>query len=108
VSAETGADGRIDLASLMERLGDERITSLLIEGGSRVLAGAFAAGIVDKAMFFYAPKILGGDDGVPICSGPSRDSMADCIGLTDIQTRRYDDDLLVEGYVRYPDTDRGP
>lgn len=102
VPVETGGDGRIHLAGLMERLGTENITSLLIEGGSRVMASAFAAGIVDKAMFFYAPKILGGDDGVPICAGPSGDSMADCILLNDIQTRRFDDDLLVEGYVQYP------
>jgi diaminohydroxyphosphoribosylaminopyrimidine deaminase/5-amino-6-(5-phosphoribosylamino)uracil reductase len=102
VPVETGGDGRIHLAGLMERLGTENITSLLIEGGSRVIASAFAAGIVDKAMFFYAPKILGGDDGVPICAGPSGDSMADCIRLNDIQTRRFDDDLLVEGYVQYP------
>ena len=102
VPVETGEDGRIHLGGLMEPLGAENITSLLIEGGSRVIASAFAAGIVDKAMFFYAPKILGGDDGVPICAGPSRDSMADCILLADIQTRRFDDDLLVEGYVQYP------
>ena len=102
VPVETGLDGRIDLAGLMDRLGAERITSLLIEGGSRVMASAFAAGIVDKALFFYAPKILGGDDGVPICSGPSPDSMADCIGLTDIQIRRFDNDVLVEGYVQVP------
>ncbi|MCP3951614.1 MAG: bifunctional diaminohydroxyphosphoribosylaminopyrimidine deaminase/5-amino-6-(5-phosphoribosylamino)uracil reductase RibD [Desulfobacterales bacterium] len=105
VPVEAGEDGRIHLASLMARLGSENITSLLIEGGSRVIASAFAAGIVDKAMFFYAPKILGGDDGVPICQGPSCDSMADCITLADVQTRCFDDDLLVEGYVQYPDSE---
>lgn len=100
LAVATAKDGRIDLALLMTRLGEENITSLLIEGGSRVIASAFAAGIVDKAMFFYAPKILGGDDGIPICAGPGPDSMADCIFLTDIQTRRFDDDILVEGYVK--------
>ena len=103
VPVETGEDGRIHLAGLMDRLGAEEVTSLLIEGGSRVTASAFAAGIVDRAMFFYAPKILGGDDGVPVCAGPGRDSMADCIRLADIETRRFDDDVLVEGTVQYPE-----
>jgi len=103
VPMSTGRDGRIDLVALMQYLGERDITSLLIEGGSRVIAAAFAAGIVDKAMFFYAPKILGGDDGVPICAGPSRDSMADSIRLTDVRTQRFENDLLVEGYVHYPD-----
>ena len=103
VPVQTGDDGGIDLSRLMAWLGKENITSLLIEGGSRVLASAFKAGIVDKALFFYAPKILGGDDGVPICKGPSRDSMADCITLAEVKTRHFEDDLLVEGYLQYPD-----
>jgi diaminohydroxyphosphoribosylaminopyrimidine deaminase/5-amino-6-(5-phosphoribosylamino)uracil reductase len=102
VPVATGNDGRVDLAALMDTLGAWEITSLLIEGGSQVLAAAFAAKIADKALFFYAPKILGGDDGIPICAGPSRDSMADSIRLTDVQVRRFDEDLLVEGYVQYP------
>ncbi|MEZ4526839.1 MAG: bifunctional diaminohydroxyphosphoribosylaminopyrimidine deaminase/5-amino-6-(5-phosphoribosylamino)uracil reductase RibD [Desulfobacterales bacterium] len=62
-------DGRINLKVLMGRLGYIGIASLLIEGGSRVIASALNARIVDKIMFFYAPKILGGDDGFPICRG---------------------------------------
>ena len=63
-------NGQIDMKSLVAQLGSMGITSLLIEGGSQVIASAFSSGIVDKALFFYAPKILGGDDGIPICSGP--------------------------------------
>ncbi len=63
-------NGLIDMDALMDRLGAMGLTSLLIEGGSRVLTSAFSAAIVDKVFFFYAPKILGGDDGIPICSGP--------------------------------------
>jgi diaminohydroxyphosphoribosylaminopyrimidine deaminase / 5-amino-6-(5-phosphoribosylamino)uracil reductase len=92
-------DGRIDLAALMGQLGEMGITSILIEGGSRVLASAFRAGVVDKACFFFAPLISGGDDGVPICSGPGSDRMRDCIRLVRIRTRRFDDDVMIEGYV---------
>ncbi len=90
---------QIDLASLMVQLGGMEISSLLIEGGSRVLASAFRAGIVDKVQFFYAPKILGGDDGVPICSGPGAELMSQSVALKDISVRRFDDDVLIEGYV---------
>ena len=89
----------IDMYSLMERLGDMQITSLLIEGGSRIIASAFGARIVDKLLFFYAPKILGGDDGVPICSGPGAQLMNQCIGVGDVSVHRFDDDVLIEGYV---------
>lgn len=89
----------IDLDSLMDPLGDLGITSLLIEGGSRVIAEALAAKIVDKIMFFYAPKIMGGDDGVPVCKGIGPDLMNDCITVKDLNVRRSGDDVMMEGYI---------
>jgi diaminohydroxyphosphoribosylaminopyrimidine deaminase / 5-amino-6-(5-phosphoribosylamino)uracil reductase len=93
-------EGGIDLAALMDRLGGMRITSLLLEGGSRVSASALKAGIIDKVMFFYAPKILGGDDGVPCCRGAGPEKMADCRSLSDVKVRRFGEDVMIEGYLR--------
>ncbi len=92
-------DGRIDLDRLMDRLGSWGITSLLIEGGSRVVASALSAGIVEKIIFFFAPKILGGDDGIPICKGPGADAMDRCIPVKDIHVRRFGDDIMIQGYI---------
>ncbi len=89
----------IDLAALMHQIGAMQLTSLLIEGGGRVLASAFSAGIVDKVYFFYAPRILGGDDGIPICRGPGAEFMSQCVAVKDIAVRRFGDDVLIEGYV---------
>jgi len=95
-------NNRIDLVALMQQLGALEISSLLVEGGSRVLASAFKAGIVDKVQFFYAPKVLGGDDGVPICSGPGPELMNQSIPIKEITVQRFDDDVLIEGYVEKP------
>ena len=92
-------DNRIDMAALMVQLGAMGITSILIEGGSRVMGSAIQAGIVDKVLFFYAPKILGGDDGVPICRGPGPELMSQSVALNNISIHRFDDDVLIEGYV---------
>jgi diaminohydroxyphosphoribosylaminopyrimidine deaminase/5-amino-6-(5-phosphoribosylamino)uracil reductase len=83
----------------MDRLGALGITSLLIEGGSRVIASALSEGIVDKIIFFYAPKILGGDDGVPICRGKGPEIMKDSIFVKDVRVRRFGDDVMIEGYI---------
>ena len=91
--------GRIDLAALLLRLGGRGITSVLVEGGSRVLASAFRDGIVDKACFFFAPLITGGDDGVPICRGEGVDRMQECTRLVRIKSQRFGDDVMIEGYV---------
>jgi diaminohydroxyphosphoribosylaminopyrimidine deaminase/5-amino-6-(5-phosphoribosylamino)uracil reductase len=92
-------NGLIDMSALMDQLGGMELTSLLIEGGSRVLASAFNAAVVDKVFFFYAPKILGGDDGVPICKGPGAELMNQCIAVNDITVHRFGDDILIEGYI---------
>ncbi len=90
---------RIDLAALMAVLGAAGVTSLLVEGGGRVLASAFGAGIVDKVIFFLAPKILGGDDGVPICRGPGPALMKDCLPVKNMQVQMVDGDVMIEGYM---------
>lgn len=95
----TVKDGRIDLDILIESLGELGITSLLIEGGSRVIASSLAASVVDKVIFFFAPRILGGDDGVPICSGAGPELMSESIPLKDINVRRFGDDVMIEGYI---------
>ncbi|ABW67883.1 bifunctional diaminohydroxyphosphoribosylaminopyrimidine deaminase/5-amino-6-(5-phosphoribosylamino)uracil reductase RibD [Desulfosudis oleivorans] len=93
------AIGRIDMAGLMDGLGKMGITSLLIEGGGQVIGAAFAAGIVDKVCFFYAPKILGGDDGVPVCAGAGQEQMKNALPVRNVSVTRFDDDILIEGYV---------
>ena len=92
-------DDQIDLKSLMVELGSMGMTSLLIEGGSRVIASAIRSGVIDKVFFFYAPKILGGDDGIPICQGPGPEQMKDSIRVRDIRVQRFDDDVMIEGYI---------
>ncbi len=91
--------GRIDLPQLMQLLGRNHITSLLIEGGGDIMASAVSAGIVDKIMFFYAPKLLGGNDGVPICRGKGSGLMKDAWPVTGITVRAFDDDVMITGYM---------
>ncbi len=92
-------DGRIDLNALIDFLGESGITSLLIEGGSRVIASSLTQEIIDKVFFFYGPKILGGDDGVPICRGRGPELMSQSMPVKEISIRRFDDDIMIEGYL---------
>jgi diaminohydroxyphosphoribosylaminopyrimidine deaminase/5-amino-6-(5-phosphoribosylamino)uracil reductase len=96
ISTDT-ADRGIHLPRLLERLGDDNITSLLIEGGSRVAASALSANIVDRLYLFLAPKFLGGDDGVPLFGGPGPALMKDCHPIEGMTFRRIGEDILLEG-----------
>ena len=92
-------DNKIDFDKLLDTLGKMGITSLMIEGGSHIIASAFSANIVDKVSFFYAPKILGGSDGISICGGNGPKLIADSINIGNVTVKRFDNDILVEGYV---------
>jgi diaminohydroxyphosphoribosylaminopyrimidine deaminase/5-amino-6-(5-phosphoribosylamino)uracil reductase len=92
-------DGKADWTALMVKLGAEGLASILVEGGSRVCGSALRAGIVDKLYFFYAPKLLAGDDGIPICQGPGRTRMQDCLNVNHITVHRFGQDVMIEGYL---------
>ena len=66
-----------DLGGVLDRLGAEGVTQVLVEGGATV-AGAFhRAGLVDRYVLYVAPCLLGGDDGTPVFAGPGATTMAD-------------------------------
>jgi diaminohydroxyphosphoribosylaminopyrimidine deaminase/5-amino-6-(5-phosphoribosylamino)uracil reductase len=92
-------NGMLDLQEVMQRLGEMRIASVLVEGGSTVSASSFSSGIVDKVNFFYAPAILGGDDGYPVCRGKGPELMKDAIRLRDVSIRNFGTDVMIEGYI---------
>ncbi len=90
------SDG-IDFQCLMGTLGDKGITSVLIEGGAHVAASAIRDDVVDKALFFYAPNILGGE-GIPMFAGRGPDLMSESVPLSDVEVSRVGRDILVSGY----------
>ena len=55
----TTTDGRLDLRGLLVILGERQITSLLVEGGSRVITSFIKERLVDELIVVVAPKIVG-------------------------------------------------
>jgi diaminohydroxyphosphoribosylaminopyrimidine deaminase/5-amino-6-(5-phosphoribosylamino)uracil reductase len=94
-------EGGIDLAALMDILGGMDITSLLVEGGSAIMGSVIRQRLVDKFYIFKAPKILGGNDGIPMASGPGPRRLDGCLRLRDVKVRRFGEDILVRGYPEY-------
>ncbi len=88
---------RVDLAAVIGELGRRQILSVLLEAGSNINGAALEAGIVDKMILFFAPKIFGG--GVPFATGRSR-RFAALPPLENISLRQFGPDFTVEGYLR--------
>lgn len=95
-----GLDGHVDLNKLMQELYKLEIDSVLLEGGGGLNAAALNSGIVDKAMIFIAPKFIGGRDAKTPVEGEGIQFMKNAINLKDVSISRFDEDILIEGYVK--------
>ncbi|MBI5101295.1 MAG: bifunctional diaminohydroxyphosphoribosylaminopyrimidine deaminase/5-amino-6-(5-phosphoribosylamino)uracil reductase RibD [Nitrospirae bacterium] len=91
---------RADLPALMKTLGSMGIISVLVEGGSSLNASCLESGIVDKVMFFTAPKIIGGRDAIPVVGGDVSRSLSGAHRIVKTRMRRFGEDFLIEGYVQ--------
>lgn len=92
--------GQIDLKKLMVELGEDNITSIMIESGGTLAAGALSAGIVDKVLYFIAPKIVGGRKAITPVEGPGIRKLSSAIDLKNVEVKRFGEDILIEGYVK--------
>src|ERR1700720_776790 len=88
--------GHVDLRAVLRDLGKHRILNVLLEAGAELNGAALEAGIVDKMILFYAPKIMG-TGGVPMASIPSK-WFPKSAALTNITVNRYGPDFCVQGY----------
>jgi len=86
---------------LMRRLGEMSVMSVLVEGGAAITGSLLREKLIDKFYIFKAPKLLGGDDGIPMAAGPGPQRMEDSLLLKEIRVRRFGDDTLIIGYPSY-------
>jgi len=92
-----GNGDRVDLKKLLKELASMEVTSIMIEGGGKLLGSAFDAGIVDKVIFFITPKIIG--PGISIESKAFK-TIDDAFRLKDIEMMPIGEDLMIVGYPR--------
>ncbi len=91
--------GGLDLAALFRALRVEGLARILVEGGGKIHAAAFAAGIVHQVMGFVAPLVLGGRLAPTPVDGPGFARIAGALRLEGVRTSVHGVDVLVEGFV---------
>jgi diaminohydroxyphosphoribosylaminopyrimidine deaminase/5-amino-6-(5-phosphoribosylamino)uracil reductase len=92
--------GRTPLDPVLAALHRREITSALLEAGSALNATVLEGGLVDKVVLFYAPKILGGQDALPLFGGRGFRTLCQARPVRITELRRVGDDFVVEGYLR--------
>ncbi len=92
-----GPGGHVDLNALTAELGRRNVMSVLLEGGGTLAAGAVAAAVVDRYLFFYAPKLVGGHDAPTGLGGDGVERMADAWQVEITGVERIGADIMIEG-----------
>jgi diaminohydroxyphosphoribosylaminopyrimidine deaminase/5-amino-6-(5-phosphoribosylamino)uracil reductase len=87
-----------DLTHILEELNRREVQGLLVEGGSNVAGAFLRAGLVNKASFFIAPIILGGD-ALGAIGGEGALTVAEATKLYDTEVVRRGIDVEVTGYL---------
>lgn len=95
----TPEDGRINLKELMSCLGDRKIDSVYIEGGSTLHWAALQSGIVNRVQTYIAPKLFGGKSAPSPVGGSGINLPEECVRLSKPQITCYGDDILLESEV---------
>jgi diaminohydroxyphosphoribosylaminopyrimidine deaminase/5-amino-6-(5-phosphoribosylamino)uracil reductase len=80
IDAPPDDNGNPDLARALGALAERGITRLLVEGGGRIAAALVEAGLVDRLVWFRAPRLIGGD-GIPAVAGFGVDRLNQAAGF---------------------------
>ncbi|MCI5517390.1 MAG: bifunctional diaminohydroxyphosphoribosylaminopyrimidine deaminase/5-amino-6-(5-phosphoribosylamino)uracil reductase RibD [Roseburia sp.] len=93
-------DDHIDLAQLMQILGEQKIDSILLEGGGTLNWSALESGIVDAVQTYIAPKIFGGTAASPV-NGLGVASPDEAYHLENSVILKIGNDFLIESEVKH-------
>jgi diaminohydroxyphosphoribosylaminopyrimidine deaminase / 5-amino-6-(5-phosphoribosylamino)uracil reductase len=97
-----GPGGRPDLLTVLRRLAQLEITTVMIEAGATVNATALASNAVDKVFFYYSPTIFASTGSIPFATHKESSSVTSTAQVKQIQVHRFGEDIAVEGYLRDP------
>ena len=93
----------LDLASVLQELGNRSIQSVLVEGGPLLAGLILEAGLVNKVTFFVAPIIIGSQDAPSAIGGSGVERVAEAPQLDLVETRQHGRDVEITGYPKSKD-----
>lgn len=89
----------INLNDLVKKIGEEKVDSILLEGGGTLNWAALQSGIVNRVQVYIAPKLFGGQYAKSPVSGLGVDSPDNAFLLKNSTIIRFDNDFLIESEV---------
>ena len=91
---------QVNVEELMHLLGEEKIDSILLEGGTLLNGSMLKAQLVQRVYAFVAPKLIGGNAVKSPVTGAGAVYMRDAVELEDISMQTFDQDIMITGVVK--------
>ena len=91
--------GKVKLFPLLKTLAEMEISTLLVEGGGTVIANFLENRLVDRILWFIAPKLIGGKHAPTAFEGRGILKLSQAISLKKSVVKKIGGDLLIEGIL---------
>lgn len=91
---------RVDIVKLMDILGQQKICSILAEGGATLHGSLTENHLVDRAYFFIAPKIIGGALAKSPVMGEGILDLSQALELDEMEIEKLAGDILITGRIK--------
>ena len=89
---------QIDLAALLAELARRGVSSVLVEGGQRIITSLLAKKLVDRLVAIVAPKIIG--DGIQAVGDLGIKRLNEAITFSSVKTRKLGPDLIFDARLK--------
>ena len=83
------------LDALMQRLGEEHIDSLFVEGGGTVNDSFLQAHLINEVYAFIAPKLVGGAEAKTPIEGLGVDKLSESLKLKTVEVETLGEDMVI-------------
>lgn len=93
-------NGLISIGSVLEKLAENGIISVLLEGGATLIGNAIAESLADRIYAIIAPKIIG-SSGISSVGVEIAPEITSALDLINVEYRKLGTDILITGRISY-------
>jgi diaminohydroxyphosphoribosylaminopyrimidine deaminase/5-amino-6-(5-phosphoribosylamino)uracil reductase len=91
--------GRMDLKKILAWLGQNEVSSVMVEGGALLLTSFLEKRLIDKIFVTFSTKLVGGEKALTFFEGKGSSTVSQAIQLKNMNCFTIGKDFILEGYL---------
>lgn len=99
ISVRSSRSGRLDLNKILAWLGQNEISSVMVEGGALLLTSLLENQLIDKIFITLSTKLIGGENAPTFFEGKGFSTVAQAMRLRNTNCFTIGKDIILEGYL---------